>query len=114
MEVTLIVESETRGQFHQHAYEQLLHLQIPKSQKDSQVISRKKVDQLVVLLYFSRFALYAVRSSLMKLTRTVKNRRYNKRAGTFLSWPPRLAFKLSATATGKEGLKDAFRKGKCG
>ena len=40
---------------------------IPKAQKDSQVISRKKVDQLVELLYFSGFAIYAVRSSLMKL-----------------------------------------------
>ena len=39
---------------------------IPKAQKDSQVIIRKKVNQLVVLFHFSRFAHYAV--SLMKLT----------------------------------------------
>ena len=48
------------GQFHQHAYAQLLLSQILKVQKDNQVISRKKVDQLVVLLNFSRFALYSV------------------------------------------------------
>ena len=59
---------EKWGQFHQHAYVQLLRLQISKVQKDRQVISRKKVNQLVVLLYFSQFALYAVHSSLMKLT----------------------------------------------
>ena len=56
------------GSFHRHVYAQLLHLQITKVQKDSQVIGRQKVDQVVVLLYFSWFALHAVRSSLMKLT----------------------------------------------
>ena len=35
--------------------------------KDSQVISGKKVDWFVVLLYLIGFALYAVSSSLMKL-----------------------------------------------
>jgi len=30
---------ETLGRFHQHVYVQLLRLQIPKAQKDSQVIS---------------------------------------------------------------------------
>ena len=34
--------SGARGQFHQHAYMQLLCMQILKAQKDSQVISRKK------------------------------------------------------------------------
>ena len=52
-----IVEMAIRGQFHQLAYVQLLRAQIPKAQKDSQVISRNKVDQLVVLMYFSGFAL---------------------------------------------------------
>ena len=60
--------SYTRGQFHQYAYAQLLLAKITKGQKDSQVMSSQKVDQLVVLQYFSRFVLYAVRSSLMKLT----------------------------------------------
>ena len=55
------------GRVYQRAYVQLICLQIPKVQKDSQVISRKKVDQLVVLLlFFSGFALYTVGSSLMK------------------------------------------------
>ena len=40
----------------------------PKMQKYSQVISRKKVDQLLELLYFGGFVLYTVHSSLMKLT----------------------------------------------
>ena len=39
--------SLTRGQFYQHAHVQLLHVQIPKAQKYSQVISRKKVDNLL-------------------------------------------------------------------
>ena len=39
----------------------------------AQVISRKKVDQLVVLLFISRFALYAVRSSLKKLSFGVRH-----------------------------------------
>ena len=57
------------GQFHQRAYAQLLlHQQIPKAQKDSQVIITIKVDQLVELLYFDRFVLYTVCSSLIKLT----------------------------------------------
>ena len=56
------------GQFHQHAYAQLFHAQIPKAQKDSQVFRRNKVDCLLVLLYFSGFALYTVHSSLVKLT----------------------------------------------
>ena len=64
----LKVKKESWSQFHQQAYEQLLRTQILKAQKDSEVISTKKVDQLIVLLYLSRFALYAVRSSLMKLT----------------------------------------------
>ena len=59
---------EIKGQFHQRAYAQLLRQQIPKVEKDSQVISRKKVYQHVVLLYFSGFVLYNVCSSLMKLT----------------------------------------------
>ena len=49
--------SHTKGQFHQCPYAQILHQQIPKVQKDSQVISRKKFDQLVELLYFGRFVL---------------------------------------------------------
>ena len=49
-----------RGQFHQQAYKQLLPTLIPKAQKDSQVISRKKVDRQVVLLYFIEFVLYTV------------------------------------------------------
>jgi len=64
----LITVESSRGQFHQPAYVQLLLSQIPKAKKDSQVISRKKVDQLVALLYISKFTLYAVHSSLMKLT----------------------------------------------
>ena len=44
---------------HQHACAQLLRVQISKLQKDSHVIRRKKVDQLIVLLNFSWFALYA-------------------------------------------------------
>ena len=56
------------SQFHQRTYVKLLCAQIPKAQKDSQVISRKKVDRLVKLLYFGRFALYAVHLSLIKLT----------------------------------------------
>ena len=59
--------SDSWGQFHQHAYAQLLHMQIPKVQKDSQVIGRKTVDRLVKLLYFNRFVLYAVHSTLVKL-----------------------------------------------
>ena len=39
-----------------------------KCKKDRQVIGRKKVDRLVVLLYFSRYVLYAMHSSLMKFT----------------------------------------------
>ena len=31
------LKREIRGQFHQYAYAQLLHTQIPKAQKDSQV-----------------------------------------------------------------------------
>ena len=38
---------------HQPAYAQLLRVRISKLQKDSQVISGKKVDQLIVLLNFS-------------------------------------------------------------
>ena len=56
-----------QGQFHQHADAQLLPTQIPKLKKDSQVISRKKHERLVVVLYVSGFASYAVCSSLMKL-----------------------------------------------
>ena len=41
---------------------------IQNCKKESQVVSRKKVDQLVELLYFGGFALYAVHSSLIKLT----------------------------------------------
>ena len=55
------------GQFHQHAYAQPICSQIPKAQKDSQVSSRKKVEWLVELLYFSGFVLYAVPSTLVKL-----------------------------------------------
>ena len=64
-----------QGQFHQCANAQLLRSQIPKVQKNSPVIRRKKVDQLVELLYFGGFALYAVRSRLMKLTLNVKKLR---------------------------------------
>ena len=39
----------------------------PKSAKYSQVISRKKADQLVDMLYFGGFALNTVQSSLIKL-----------------------------------------------
>ena len=52
--------TDIMGQFHQHAYTQLLFAQIPTVQKDSQVISRKKVDLLDVLLYCSGFALKAL------------------------------------------------------
>ena len=57
-----------RGQFQKHAYAQIIHKQFPKQENDNKVISRKKVVRLVELLYFGRFVLYAVRSSLMKLT----------------------------------------------
>ena len=59
------------GQFHHHAYTQLLRAQIPKAQKDSQVIRRKKVNPLVEMLYFSGFELYTVLINMMKLTRGV-------------------------------------------
>ena len=49
-----------------------LRSEISKAQDDSQVISRIKVDWLDVMLYFSQFALYAVRSSLIKLTQDVR------------------------------------------
>ena len=61
-------QNESRVQFHQHAEAQLLHAQIPTTKKRQPSHHKKKIDRLVVLLYFSRFALYAVRSSLMKLT----------------------------------------------
>ena len=64
----LLYPMNIKGQFNQRAYKQLLHQQIPKVPKDSQVISIKIVDQLVELQYFGRFALYVVLSSLMKLT----------------------------------------------
>ena len=35
------------GQFHQHAYAQFLRPRIPKAQKDSQVISRKELTNLL-------------------------------------------------------------------
>ena len=43
-------------------------LYIPTTKKRQSSHHKKKIDRLVALLYFSRFALYAVRSSLMKLT----------------------------------------------
>ena len=57
-----------RGQFHHYAYSLVLRVQIPKSQKDSQVISRKKLTDLLYCCTSPDFGLYAVCSSLVKLT----------------------------------------------
>ena len=52
----------TRGQFHQNAYVLLLHRQIPKAQKDSQVTVEKKLTNLFAAVLEQNFALrYAIK-----------------------------------------------------
>ena len=48
---------EAWGQFYRHAYEQFLPMQIPKAQKDRQVISRKKVNRLGAAVFWRICAL---------------------------------------------------------